>query len=897
MSGASSPRSFLFAISGAGARLLLRLHPARFRKLHAAEMRILFAERYVEERACGAWRLVKFLVRTFADLAAGILLTRRRAARQFSPPQSSQGDAMFTQFIQDVRFALRMMGKNPGFAALAIVTLALGIGASTALFSIINGVLLRPLPYDRPEELVALTEQSPRMPVMSVSYPNYSDWRTMNRAFTAMGAYRHVNVTLTGEGEAERLAAIQASASLFPALGTPPLAGRTFSEEEDRPGAAPLALLSESLWARRFQRSSAVVGQLVTLNGVPHTVIGVMPGRLLEPNRPDVFVSLGRVSEQFAIRGNFPGINARARLKPGIGVAQARQDMERIAVLLEQQYPGSNRSQRINLDSLHDFTVGRVRTALLVLFGAVGFVLLIACANVANLLLARAASHQREMAVRRALGASPWRLTRQVLTESLLLAAAAGVLGVVLAFWGVDAAIALAPNVPRLDSVRVDGRVLSYCVATVAFTALLFGLAPALAASRSNVLDALKEGSRGSAGRHRARVRSALLIAEVALSLTLLIGAGLVMNSFVRVLSVDHGVDTARVLTAQISLPGSRYQGERIPAFVTQVVERLQSAPGVQSVAAAQPLPLGSDAWFMSYRLKGHSSETSTNAPVADNYHVSPDFFRALGIPLLKGRVFGAQDSGTSQFVCIVDELFAQQNWPGQDPIGRQISIGGQALAESKTWASVVGVVGHIRPQGVESEIRPQIYLSYLQRPVSIFTVVVKTTGEPLAATNALRDAVRSVDAGVPLFSIRSMEETAARIVAERRFHMLLLGLFAALAVILAVIGIYGVMSYNVAQRTQEIGIRVALGAQPADVSRLVLGNGARLVAIGLTIGAVIALALSRVLQSMLFGVTGHDAATFATVAALLAGVSLLACWLPARRAARVSPLVALRSE
>jgi len=894
-------RSIFFLCASFVVRGLCRWHSARFRSLHASEIHSLFAERYAEERSRGFAPLAVFLGRTFADLLAGIIVTR--SSRAVPPPlatdsySSRSGDSMLSQFMQDARFAVRGFGKNPGFALLAILTLALGIGATTSIFSVLYGVVLRPLPYPEPGRLVTLHQSSRENPVMSVAFPNFVDWRARSTSFEEMGAALPWNMTLTGQGDAERLLAARVTAGFFGAFRMPALLGRTFGPEEDRDGAAGVVLLSEQFWERRFARDPQILGRSLTLSGTPYTVIGVMPAAFYSP-RFDIFVSLGQWEKGLSNRSEYPGISVRGRLKVGVTLQQARAEMAQIAQTLGEQYEEA-RGQSAVVFPLLEKTVEDVRAALWILLGAVGFVLLIACANVANLLLARSAARQREIAVRRALGAGQARLVRQLMTEGLLLSLLAGAAGIVIAFWATDLIIALGPRLPRLAEVRVDGLVLTFAIAVTLATNLFFGLAPAWLISRVDLAQAMREGARNLSRSHSG-LRHGLLVAEVAVALVLVVGAGLTLQSFLRVQQADTGVHPRNVLTAQISLTSDRYATQDARRqFFAGALERLGNLPGVQSAGVVQPVPLSGETWFRSFVIQGEPFPAMGMAQTADNFHVSPGYFGAMGIPLLQGRYFTTQDRRGAEEVCIVDEEFARKHFPRGAAVGRRLAWGFNFRSSEppKKWATIVGVVGHVKQKGADQESRLQIYNPFDQAALGMAAFTLQTQGDPAALVPQLRQTIRELDPNLALYQVQPMAEMAAKLHSDRRVTTLLLNVFAGLALALACIGIYGVMSYTVAQRTQEIGIRVALGAQPGDVYQLVLGNGARLVLTGLVLGLAASLAMSCVLQGMLFGITGHDPVTYGAVALLLCAAALLACWLPARRATRMSPLIALRSE
>ena len=799
------------------------------------------------------------------------------------------------EVFQDLRFGLRMLLKNPGFTLIATFTLALGIGANTAIFSLVNGILLRPLPFKDPEQLVFLSERSEQVPEMAVSFPNYLDWRAQNRVFEQMAAFLDQTFNLTGEEGTERLLGRMVTADYFAVLGVQPRLGRSFTPEEDKPGGARAVILSDVFWRRRFGADPNVLGRTLTLNNDLYTVIGVMPKEFVLPAQTtELWTSLGLVSNRLMFRGFHYGTRVYARRKAGVTLAQAQAEMETIARRLGEHYPETNKGNDIPVTDLTTSFVGDIRATLWLLLGAVGFVLLIACSNVASLLLARATSRQREIAIRRALGAGQGRILRQLLTESVLLALAASVAGLLLGFWGMHALKALLPeNTPRLDEVRMDGWVLAFSLGSALLTGLLFGVAPALQAARAESNKTLKEGALGG----RSRLRGALVVAEVALSLVLLVGAGLMLKSLVRVQQADVGFDAAKLLSLQLSLSESAYaEPEKRSALLQQLTERLKTLPGVEAAAITTLLPLGSGPSTTTFAVEGQPPVAPEQRPVTDLVFVSPDYFHALRIPLLRGRYLTEQDRADTAPVAVVDETVAQAYWPGQDPLGKRIELNWPNFKETRF--TIVGVIRHVKNYGVDQPSRFETYVPYFQDPRSPnFTLVLRTSVEPASVTTAVRAAVRALDRSLPIYEVRTLEEYVARRLAERRLSVILLGFFAAVAVLLAVVGLYGLLSYAVSQRTHEIGLRLALGAQRLDVLTLVIRQGLGLTLAGVGVGFIGAFALTRVMNKLLFEVSATDPTIFASIPLLLVLVALLACWLPARRATKVNPLTALRHE
>jgi putative ABC transport system permease protein len=800
--------------------------------------------------------------------------------------------------LQDLRFGARMLLKQPGFTLIAVLTLALGVGANTAVFSIVNGVLLRPFPYRAPEQLVVLQERVSSGSSFSPSYPNFADWRAQNTVCSSMSAVREEeSFNFTGAGEPERLQGRLVSAEFFSTLGIQPLLGRDFLAEEDRPGATPAAILSYGLWRRRFGEDPSVIGKQLTLNNQSFTVIGVTPPDFQYGAEADVTVLIGLSAERFRLRGRDPGTDVVARLKPNASQQHAETELNQIAARLEQQYPDTNKGRRVRVTPLHEYFVGDVRRPLLILLGAVGLVLLIACANVANLLLVRASARQKEMAVRAALGASRRTLIRQLLIESVLLAALGAGLGILLALWGTSfIASQLPEGVPRLQEAQVDAPVLVFTLAVSLLTGLLFGMAPALQASRPNLTVGLKEGERNSSGR-RQRLRSVLVVGEVALTLTLLVGAGLLIQSFRRVLQVDPGFKAQNLLTMRISL--NNPDGQQAANFFEQLQQNVLGLPGVKSVAVSDGLPFGRDANHPAFIIEGRP--IPDKKPNGQRYAVSPDFFQTMGIELLRGRVFTLQDNRDSQLVIVINEALARLYFPNEEPIGKRLRHGPTAPS-----LEIVGVVRSVEPYSLDRQAAGvaqfytnfnQISLQQLPGIVQHINLLTRTEVEPSSLATAVRGQAATLNKDHTVFDVHTMEEIVAQSVAARRFSMLLLTVFAVIALALASLGIYGLMSYAIAQSTREIGVRMALGAQANDVLRMVIGQGMILALVGVALGLIASAALTRTMKNLLFGVSAADPATFAALALLLTLVALLACWLPARQATKVDPMVALRCD
>ena len=809
---------------------------------------------------------------------------------------------MLETFWQDMRYGVRMLRRNPGFTTVAVLTLALGIGANTAIFSVVNAVLLRPLPYDNPHQLVMVWETIREAGYQTgPSYPNFEDWREQNQVFEQMVAFRSLDYTLTGVEEAVRVQGARVSAGFFPLLRVEPILGRPFLPEEDQAGAKNVVILSYGFWHRRFGGDPGAVGKKVTLDGTDFTVIGVLPPGFKFPYEmvpAELWTPTALDAELFPQRG-LHALGAIGRLKPGVTLQQAQAEMDTIARRLEQEYPEDNTGRGVNLVPLHRQVVGGVRPALLILLSAVGFVLLIACANTANLLLARGAARQEEMSIRAALGAGRGRLVGQWLTESMLLGLAGGTAGLVLALWALDAFVALVPDdFPRLGSIGIDGRVAGFALTVSLLTGLASGLAPAIHASGPDLQGGLKASGRTSAGSGRHRLRSLLVVSEVMLTLVLLIGAGLLIRSFLRLLDVKPGFNPMNILTFEMSAPPSDYDGNQLADFYRQVLDRVKSLPGVVSAGSATTLPLTGNNIGTIFRALGRPAPAPGEEPRIMYYSISPGYFRTMQIPLLKGRVLTERDMRDKAGVIVVNETLARRFWPGQDPLGEQLSLGLSLDQEGEPEAyEIVGIVGDVRHRGLDREVFPQIYVSYRQQTWAFMSFVVRSNRDPLSLVGGIRNQTLAVEKNQPVYNFQTMEQYLLDSVGQRRFSMMLVGLFALVALLLATMGVYSVVSYSVTQRTHEIGIRLALGAKRGDIFRLILGQGLGLTLMGVGVGLGGAFALTRFLESLLFGVATTDPLIFTAVPAFLLAVALLACYIPARRAMKVDPMVALRYE
>ena len=811
--------------------------------------------------------------------------------------------------IQDVWYGLRQLRRSPGFTAVSLLTLALGIGANTAIFSVVNAVLLRPLPLPNPEQLVTLFERNPKVGYdqNAPAAGNYLDWRKQNSVFTEIAAYGGGQCNLSGGERPERVAGAAVTASLFPLLGVRPLLGRTFAAEEEQPGHDRVVILSYQLWNRRFGRDRNIVGQPMIVNDRTCTVIGVMPPGFIFPGdtgtvqkiytwpAAELWVPLALDAATWAVRSDHY-LSVIARLKPNVSLSQAGGELDAIQQRLVMQYPDEFIGSSVKIVPLHTQVASGLEPVLLVLLGAVGFVLLIGCANVANLLLARASSRRKEMAIRAALGANRLRVVRQLITEHLLLGIVGGALGIFLASRGLNALKAVMPeNFPRLGFVRVDGWVLGFTTFVAFATAMIFGLAPALQLSKTDLTESLKEGSRTFLGAPRRDwLRSLLVVSEVALSVVLLVGAGLMIRSFIKLQDVSLGFNPDQVLTMELSLPKAKYaQGEQWKSMIQQVTDRLRALPGVKSVAATTLLPLTGSNFNSAIHIEGEELKVLGQYPSTEVRAVTPEYFKAMGISLEEGRAFAAQDTRTSPHVVLINRTLARRWLPHEDPIGRVATLGWNGFA-----GQIIGVVGDTKEFGVDAEVREEVYIPYSQAPFRpTVALALRTASDPTRVANAARAAILEIAPDQPVSKIRTMDQIVSDSISQPRFRTLLLGLFAGLALTLAAVGVYSTVAYAVAQRTHEIGIRLAIGAAQGDVLKLVVGQSMRLVLLGASMGLVGALGLTRLLASWLYEIHSSDPATFLGVTMLLTLVALMASYIPARRATKVDPMVALRYE
>jgi putative ABC transport system permease protein len=813
--------------------------------------------------------------------------------------RDERGIRLMEEFWQDLRYGARMLLKNPGFTSIAVLTLALGIGANTAIFSVVYALLLRPLPYHEPDRLALLTNKTSHGR-SGISYPNFSDWRERAQSFEGMTAVREASFNLTGVDKPVQLRGRMVNWNFFRLLGIQPQLGRMFAAEDDRYGAARMVIISHGLWQERFGGEASAIGRKLRLSGELYEVIGVLPPGFEYFSPVDLYTPIElelKPNTGMTDRGtSIGGMNAIARLMPGVTLAQANSEMAALAAQVEREHPTINAGRSAQAEPLQAVMTGGVRQTLWALLGAVGFILLIACVNVANLTLVRAAERQKEMALRLALGAGRGRIIKQLLSESLLIALSGGAVGVLLGKWMLDGLLALAPdNIPLLNRAGLSNTVLFFTLGVSVLTSLLCGSLPALHASRADLQSALKEGGRSSAGARRDLTRKTLLVVEVSLALALLIGAGLLVRSMARALGVELGFNPDRLLTMQLMASDSDYNAARLRILFNECLARVSALPGIESAAITHALPIDGSQWDTVVHAADKPVPQPGEFPGTEFTPVSANYFEAMNIRLLQGRWFNSADTANSPTVAVINETLARRIWPGEDPLGKRLRRGIPEMYSP--WLEVVGVVADVKSYGVESETPLQTYVPFAQSPPSNFWLVARTTGEPLQAASSVERAIHSIDKDLPVSSVRSMDQLLDNSLTARRLTLVLIGSFAALALLLAAIGVYGVVSYSVRQRTHEIGVRMALGAQRRDVLRLILAQGARLALLGIAIGWGTALTLTRWMEALLFETRPTDSMTFTVTAALLALVALFACYLPARRATKVDPLLALRGE
>jgi predicted permease len=909
-------------------RSLLVLYPKELRQRAGAELEAAFAECVRRERRRFGWPGVLY---AWTRLAIDSLVSsaamradfrRRRRIAALHQPSPPQGDTSMASILQDIRYALRGMRRTPGYSLVVVATLALTIGATTAIFGVVNAVLLRSLPYPEPERVVMVYEAIPKAVSGPIGFsaPDFAAFEQRARSFEAVAAFGNKEFELSGIDQPDRVTAARASASLFDALGVQPALGRAFTRDEDT-GRRPVVVLGDGLWRRKFGADPNVLGRSLMLDRSPYTIVGIMPRGFVFPNRgtlrnnrpADLYVPISFTDRELMAFGSMYNNSVVGRLKAGVTVAAA--DAEAKAVtsqIVRDLYPANMRNGGFNLSAsatpIRDETVGRIQTTLYVLLAAVAVVLLIACADIANLMLTRAATREREMAVRAALGAGRGRLMRQVLVESMILALFGGVLGVLLAWWGSGVLVSFAPpTIPRTNEIGLDGRVLGFAAAVSFVTAVLCGLLPAWESSRRGSNEALKEGGRGGTGGIRQRrLFGALVTAQFAMAVVLLAAGGLLVRSFSRLMSVDPGFRADRVLTLATSLPANAYpSGTDIRAFYQRVMEGVDRLPGVTASAASTNLPL-SVRERRSFQIEAQPPASAELPHVVAHDWTVGRYFEALGIPLKRGRYLGDQDTPASEPVVVINETMAQRFWPGLDPVGQRIAWGG--LRDRARWLRIVGIVADVKQGPLNTETFPQTYQPWTQIPDMVMAdnivgalrslkVIARTSGDPISLAAAIRAQIREIDASLPVTEVQTMAEVVSASGGPQRFNTVLLGTFAAVALLLAALGIGGVLATSVLRRTQEIGVRMALGAQRGEILRMVVRQGMLLALLGLAIGVPSALVLTRLLTSLLFQITPADPLTFAGVAALLVAVALAACYIPARRATRVDPMVALRHE
>lgn len=800
--------------------------------------------------------------------------------------------------LQDLRFGFRSLIKNPGFAIVAIITLGLGIGANTAIFSVVNGVLLRPLPFHKPDQLMMVHVSRAQAPSEKapLCQSDFLDWKSQNQIFENIAAYSTSRFNFSGGESPEQIPGALVTADFFNTLGVQPVLGRAFLPDEDQANGGQTIVISDRFWRQSFGANPGIIDQQINLNGKAFTIIGIMPAGFSFPEKD---VELWAAEKLAPTRRGPYYMRGLARLRPDATLEQAKVEMGAIGQRVQAQINSKDKDVTWTATSLTEATVGDIRVTLLVLLGSVLFVLLIASANVANLLLARATAREKEMSVRLALGASRARLLRQMLTESLLLALCGGTVGLFLAIWGIDLLLAISPsNIPRLQEITIDGRVLGFTLLISAVSGLVFGLAPALQSSRLNLNESLKEGGRSnteSIGRRQ--MRNTLIIAEIALSLMLLIGAGLMMKSFIKLQSVSPGFKPEQILTMNLSLPRTKYdKSEKVIAFYQQLINRVKTVPGVEDAGLTISLPPNKLALSDSFSIEGKTVAPGSSDPIVPLLFISPDYFNVLGVPLLDGRPFNDADKAETPPVVIINKTLADHYFPNENPVGKRFKVGG-GEKNSNPWMEIVGVVGDVKYTGLDAKPESTYYVPIAQTGWRSAYLAVRTSSNPMALAPALRQEIRELDKDLPVTNVATMEQLLAESVAQPRFRTLLLGIFAVVALILASIGIYGVISYTVTRRTYEMGIRLALGAQTSEILKLIIRQGMTLAVIGVTIGIAAALILTRVMESLLYEVSVTDAATFAGVAGLLGLVALLACYIPARRATKVDPMIALRYE
>ena len=888
--------------------VLLKLYPAGFPQRFGDEMRAFVTARSAEPRYASCWGAVRLSGQLLADAAAGAI--RERAASrapyrmrgatshsgQSPVPDNEPPEELMATIVHDARYAVRTLRRRPAFTVVSAITLALGIGATAAIFGVIDAMLFRPLRYPAPEQIVVVSMTRGGSLREAPAYPDFVDWREQSRSFQSLAVARGQSVNLTGREAPERLSGSFISASLFPLLGAEPLLGRLFAYDESEVAtSAPVAVISEGLWRRRFGGDPAIVGNAMVLNGQPFTVIGVVPSTFAFFGGTDVYLPITYYPNNAGLTRKDHSMFVVGRLRPEVTLASADAEMRAIGARLAAQFPAENAGSGAHVESLHTMLVGDVRAPLYILMGAVTLLLLIACANVANLQLSHAVARRREMSVRSALGAGRGRLARQLLTESVMLSALGGLLGVAVAYGGVALLIKIIPiDLTFFSPIRVDGRVMAFAALVSIVTGIVFGLAPALHASRTNLNDALSTRTGGLAARvGRVEMRGVFVVAQLALSIVLLIGAGLLTRTLVKLQQVDLGFDTSNLLTMEFRLPATKYsQPQQISNFFTRAIAEIRAVPGVRSAALVRAVPLSGNSDARAYAVAGAPEPEKGRAPVMQLNTVSPGYFRTIGLPLVSGRDVNEHDAADAPPVVVVNETFARREWPTASALGQRIRF-----VDSDRWLTVVGVARDAKHFGPADQPTPQAYVPYMQMPQIFTSVVVRANREASALGPLVREAIWRVDRDQPVWKIRTMDSLVATSLGSKRVLLALVGAFASVALLLAGVGIFGVMSFAVTQRTHEVGVRMALGASGGEVLRLIVGQGLRLTFVALLLGLAAASGAMRLIASQLFGVTPSDPVTFATVPLVLCAVAAIACYLPARRASRLDPLTALRRE
>jgi len=888
--------------------LILRLYPKEFRRRYGVEMRAFVRARRGEPRYATPWGAFALVCHVLVDGVAGAVrehlathapsssASRATPGRVALVPDHEPPEELMAILVHDARYAARTLRRRPAFTIVSAITLALGIGATSAIFGVIDSMLFRPLRYPAPEQIVVVSMTRGGSLREPPAYPDFVDWREQSRSFQSLGVTRSQSVNLTGRENPERLSGNFVSASLLTLLGAEPLAGRLFARDETEVGvASPVAVISEGLWRRRFGADPAIVGNSIVLNGQPFTVIGIVPSTFAFFSGTEVYLPITYYPNNAGLTRKDHSMFVVGRLRPNVALTAADAEMRTIGARLAEQFPAENAGSGAHVESLHTLLVGDVRAPLYIVMGAVTLLLCIACANVANLQLSHAVARRREMSVRSALGAGRWRLARQLLTESVILSALGGLLGVAVAYGGVALLIKILPiDLTFFSPIRVDGRVMAFAALVSIATGIVFGLAPALHASRASLKDALSTRAGGLAARvGRVEMRGVFVVAQLALSIVLLVGAGLLTRTLVKLQQVDLGFDTSNLLTMEFRLPATKYsQPRQVSEFFTRAIAEIRSVPGVRSAALVRAVPLSGNSDARAYAVAGAPEPEKGQAPVLQLNTISPGYFRTISLPLVSGRDVNEHDDSDAPPVVVVNETFARREWPNASAIGQRIRF-----VDSDRWLTVVGVAHDAKHFGPADQPTPQAYIPYMQVPQIFTSVVVRANRDAIALGPLVREAIWRVDRDQPVWKVRTMDSLVANSLGSKRVLLALVGVFASVALLLAGVGIFGVMSFAVTQRTHEVGVRMALGASGGEVLRLIVGQGLRLTLIALLLGLAVAAGATRLMASQLFGVTPSDPVTFATVPVVLCAVAALACYLPARRASHLDPLTALRRE